>query len=114
MSKTTTTAQLHAWLSPHMRIEGLFDSAPERVLSALSYTTLGPDVTSYQKDNGYTYIGSATIRLEACTRDEIIGSKVDALKTEKAQVLATAQAKATEIDSQIQKLLAISFDGAKA
>ena len=114
MKAATHTAELHAWLSPHHRIEGLFDQEANRILPYLSYSVGGPDTQCWERKSGYTYVGKATVSVDMGGRDDIVAAKVAGLKAEKQEVLATAQAKATEIDGQIQKLLAITFDGASA
>lgn len=111
MSKSTThTAELHAWLSSYQRIEGLFDSSPERLASALSYSTSGPGEKSYYENEGYTYVGKATVSVKVAPPKEILQSKVKGLQAQKQAVLAKAQKEATELEGQIQKLLAITFD----
>ncbi len=59
---------------------------------------------------GWTRIGTASIEVTLCSANEIITSKVDALRALKAKKLADAQREATDIEQQIQTLLAITYD----
>lgn len=58
---------------------------------------------------GWTKVGMAEITVTMDDETQIIGNKVDALKAEKLRILGEAHAKATEIDGQIQNLLAITY-----
>jgi len=109
---TTHTAEVHAWLSSYNSIEGLFDSKSDRVIAALAYSNIGPGSDSYFEREGYTYIGKATITVTVGAPNDVIASKVESLKAQQKSVRAKAQKTVTELDQQIQKLLAISFDGA--
>lgn len=56
----------------------------------------------------YVRVGTAQVTIELADESEIVANKVEALKAQKQQTLADAQAKATAIESQIQQLLAIT------
>lgn len=58
----------------------------------------------------WTKVGTATITIEVDSRDEMIKSQVATLTEKKKRVLAEAQREATQIEGQIQNLLAITFD----
>ena len=111
MSQQKHTATLHAWLSTYHSIEGLFDGTPDQVTSTLAYTTSGPGTNGYLESQGYTYIGTAEITVTVGDRTEIVTSKVQGLKEQQRSILAKAQAESTQIEEQIQKLLAIGYEG---
>lgn len=60
--------------------------------------------------HGWTRVGEAEITIEAPDASTLIANKVEALKALQRKLLGEAQAKATRIDAQIQKLLAITCD----
>ena len=62
-------------------------------------------------DQGWTRVGDAEITIEVPDASTMIANKVEALKAQQRKLLGDAQAKATRIDAQIQKLLAITCDG---
>lgn len=64
--------------------------------------------TSYSIDNGFSKVGTAEVTITLHDPDDLIANKVEALRAEKQQTLADAQAKATRLESQIQQLLAIT------
>lgn len=66
--------------------------------------------THFTLDSGFSKVGTAEVTITLHDPDELIGNKVAALKAEKAQTLADAQAKATRLESQIQQLLAITHE----
>jgi hypothetical protein len=58
---------------------------------------------------GYTYIGEATIAVDVPDEKALIDSKVEALREEIKTTRAEATAKCTQLEGQIQQLLAIEF-----
>lgn len=58
----------------------------------------------------YVRVGTAQVTIELVSESEIVANKVQALRAEKQQTLADAQAKATRLESQIQQLLAITHE----
>ena len=110
MNQQTHTATLHAWLSPYHSIEGLFDQPSKGVVSALTYSVEAPGGGGFCEREGYTYMGTAEVTVAIGSRTEIVMSKVQGLKAQQQLILANAQAQATRIEGQIQKLLAISYD----
>lgn len=93
----TTKAYLTSYHTPD-------EITPESAACALSFYNFS------STPDGYTLVGEADITVRVVDAQKIIANKVEALKTEKARVLAEAQMKATDIEANIQKLLAISFD----
>jgi hypothetical protein len=68
---------------------------------------------SWAKD-GWRHVGWAEIKVEVMPVKSMLKSAVKALKVEKEAILADAHKRATDIESEIQKLLAIEFDGSAA
>lgn len=60
--------------------------------------------------DGYRLIGWAEIKVDVMPVKSMLTSAVETLKAEKETVLAEAQKRATEIEGEIQKLLAITYD----
>lgn len=103
MSKTISI-KTKAWLG---RDGGPENLTPERIVGAVTfYSPAGAG--AYWKSLGYVFVGDAEITVTVIDEPSIVSNKIDALRATKTSVLAEAQAKATELESQIQKLLAIS------
>lgn len=68
--------------------------------------------TDFTLDSGFSKVGTAEVTITLHDPDDLIANKVAALKAEKTQTLADAEAKATRIERQIQQLLAITHEGA--
>ena len=64
--------------------------------------------THFTLDSGYSKVGTAEVTITLHDPDDLIANKVEALRAEKQQTLADAQAKATRLERQIQQLLAIT------
>lgn len=87
-------------MSPHAK--------PESVCgSMLGYS--GHDMTKY----GWTRVGTAEIKVTLFDESAMVENKIEALRHEQKTVLADAQKRHTEIERQIQTLLAITFDSAE-
>jgi hypothetical protein len=67
------------------------------------------DDKDYWLKLGYTYIGEATITVDVPDEKTLIDSKVEALREEIKTTRADATAKVTQLEGQIQQLLAIEF-----
>jgi hypothetical protein len=93
------------------------------------YSSLGPkqladgdgaaivrDVDFSQHDMApeWTRIGTAQVQITLEPTDQIINNKIDALRTEQKKVVADAQKKSTDLEREIQQLLAITYDGGAA
>lgn len=65
-------------------------------------------LTGFWANEGYIYAGHAAIEVSLLPQADITARAVETLKQQKMQVLADAQAKATQIEGQIQSLLAIA------
>lgn len=64
----------------------------------------------WAKDGKYRHVGWADISIQILPVKQMMSSAISALEAEKKHVLATAQAEATRIEVEIQKLLAITYD----
>lgn len=100
------TGALKAYLSPHSSLSPK-DLAKPSVLQSLSFW--GED-TKYADQNGYTFVGMATITFTPLGQDALISNKIDALRNEAVTIRADATAKVTRIESQIQNLLCLEND----
>lgn len=104
MKKVTGTVT--AWLSKHSMVtpKELAAAKPE-IVGNLVYFNGDRDWSG----EGYTRVGAAEITVELIEGDELIANKVAALRAEKTAIRAEATAKETEIEGQIQNLLAITY-----
>jgi len=57
---------------------------------------------------GWTKVGTAQIRIELVSSDDLVSNKINALQVAIRKTEAEAQAKVTELKGQIQQLLAIT------
>lgn len=106
MSARTITGTTGAWLTEysHLGPEELKSFDGDQLVRNLSYAE--HDMSA----SGWTRIGEATITLQIPDAQSLVDSKVEALRAQKQRVLADAQATATELESKIQKLLAITYE----
>lgn len=110
MSARTIRGSLKAYISEHSSIgpDELKNMPEEKLVRSLSYSM--HDMTT----NGWTLVGIAQLTVELAADQDIINGQVNALKLQKQQVLAKAEAESTRIERQIQSLLAISYEGGAA
>jgi hypothetical protein len=66
------------------------------------------DMSAY----GFLYIGKATITVEIPDEKELVENAVASLREQAAHIRAKATAECTEIEGQIQQLLAITYQPA--
>jgi hypothetical protein len=97
---TAKKAYIHAW----ERIEDVPNGKVFPLITA-------EDDTSYFEQNGYTLIGTATVTIELHTEDQIMATKMAALKTQLLAVRAENQQRENAILDQISKLQAIDYTG---
>jgi len=103
----TVTGKLKAWLpdhASHRDMEALRGNDGDRIADVLAYTKHD------MKSIGYTLIGEAEITVHIVDEQAIVENKVESLRAEKQKVLAEATNNATEIERQIQTLLAITYE----
>lgn len=63
---------------------------------------------------GYAFIGEATVTLDVPDERTLVDNKVEALRQEVKATRAEASAKVTQLEGQIQNLLAIDFSPSAA
>jgi hypothetical protein len=100
---TTVRTKLKAYLSNQSEL-GPQDLMTDDGIARLFFSNL--DMAKY----GYTLVGEAEITVALIPTNEMVENKVQALRNEAAAVRAAATATVTRIESQIQNLLAISYD----
>lgn len=110
----TITGRAIALVSKHNR----FDPANPENTKAHDFTLLGEEhmkggvLDAYWLKEGYRHVGFAEIKIEMLPIDDMMNGAVEALRAQKQYIIAEAQAEATRIEGEIQKLLAITFDAA--
>jgi len=109
MARTITHTTM-AWLQQDASPNRL--QTPEALEQVVTYYTPPGSSIEYWESNGYTLVGTATITVEIADESAIYAAKVESLKAAKTQILAEAQAKATAIEGEIQKLLSITMEAA--
>lgn len=97
----TITAKTKAWMSSGMSPRDFDDQ--QRAIDRLVFLSLD------MSDMGYTLVGEAEITVRVPDEDALIAGKVEMLRSQAKAVRAAAEAKCTEIEGEIQKLLAISY-----
>lgn len=92
-----------------------FNPAKPEALPAHAFHFAGQDsldesgeLNNIWASDGWVVVGKARIEIDLIERDTMTANAVSSLRKQKAAVLATAQAEATHIESQIQSLLAIT------
>ena len=103
MSERVIKGTISAWLTQYNSLSTL-DYEPENLLSCVAFHQFD------MKDQGWTYVGKAEITLTLVDHDQVIANKVDSLRAEQTAIRADAQKKITELNGEIQNLLAIAFD----
>lgn len=96
-----------------------FDPAKPTEAAVDRFIFIAPDQAkdfggSYLAGEGYVIAGRATITIDLLPAKEMAAGAIDALKAQKAKIMADAQAEATKIEQQIQSLLALPFNGSEA
>jgi len=108
MSARVIEGQIDAWITEHSASfigpKEIAEGSDEMLVRCLSYSTY--DMSA----SGWTKVGTARIEITLKGNDQIIAGKVDALQALKTKTLADAQLKVTEIEAQIQTLLAITCE----
>lgn len=101
----TVAAKTTAWLSDSSSfgLQDMVAGDPDSVVNGLVY------VSHDMSGHGWVKVGTAEITVTIESADTIIANKIVALGNEKASILARAQKQATEIEGQIQQLLAIEY-----
>ena len=97
----TITATVPAYMSKYNSIDSLENTYPETAISQLIFTN--------GEVNDWVWIGSASVTVEIADDKEIKAGLIESLKDEKKKIQADAEKSITEIDAQIQSLLAIEY-----
>lgn len=101
------TGEISVWLTQYSSIgpAELTSDDAQKVLNGVSFShhDMAPE---------WTRIGAARVTITLESNDKIITGKVDALRAEQKKVVADAQMKSTDIERQIQQLLAITHEPA--
>lgn len=108
MTTKPITMSASIWLGEYSDI-GPQDFKQGMTATPLTFLSADVDREHWQK-SGYTFVGTAEIQFTPISTDEMVANKVEALRAQKSATLAEAQAKATQIEGQIQKLLAIGCE----
>ena len=110
---TTHTATLLAWCrsdSPY-QMQQLASTNPVEAISATTIY-LPHDADQRRMDGwaqqGYILVGTADVTLHLRAPETLAAAQIDTLRAQKKAVMAEAQNKATQIERQIQTLLAIA------
>jgi hypothetical protein len=101
--KITTT--MHAFIGQHAHV------LPQELqtsdgLQKLSYFATD---SKYWREQGYTYVGPATVTVEVPDVRALVDNKVEQLRQQEVAIRAKATAECTAIQTQIQNLLAIEY-----
>lgn len=101
----TVQGKTFAWTSQYSCIgpNELKSGSDDQLVRGLQYAT--PDMSS----SGWVKVGEVEVTITLFGLDDIVHGQVDALKAMKKEVIAKAEAEATRIEGEIQKLLAISY-----
>lgn len=105
----TVTKKVKAYINSTSKI-GPQDIINGNRLHNLNFVEEGLDMSGY----GWTFVGNAEITLDVPDEKALIENKVAALREEAKLVKADATARVTQIEGQIQSLLAISCDAVVA
>ena len=97
----TITATVPAYMHKCLPLDELMNIAPE---SAISRIVIGGT-----HDESWLWIGSASVTVEIADEKEIKTELVESLKEAKKKIQADAEKNITDIDAQIQSLLAIEY-----
>ena len=97
----TVTGTMGAWLTDYCAT----NSADPSDIENLSFTPYD------MADKGWVKVGEAEITVTMRDKNEIIDEQVSVLKEAKRRIQAESVARVTQIDAQIQSLLAIEYKG---
>ena len=101
----TVQGKTFVWITQHSCIgpNELKSCDDDQLVRGLNYST--HDMSSA----GWVKVGEAEVTITLFGLDDIVHGQVDALKAMKKDVIAKAEAEATRIEGEIQKLLAITY-----
>lgn len=101
----TITGTTKAWITEHStaRPEHIAEGDP-RLVGWLTYSTMD------MSDCGWVLVGEAKITIDLPSIEEVVTNQVAALRQQITNVRAEAENKATELERQVQQLLAITME----
>ena len=99
----TITATVSAYMNKWSSVDELMEREPA--------SAIGSIFTGSTSDSTWIRIGSATVTVEIADDKEIKAGLIESLKDAKKKIQADAEKSITEIDAQIQSLLAIEYKG---
>lgn len=103
------TTAMHAYIQPHNSINPQ-DLPTEKGVRSLFFTgNSSGSSDKFWNEQGYTYVGQATVTVEVPDMHVLVDNKVEALRQQEVAIRAEAVAKCTAIQAQIQNLLAIEY-----
>ena len=98
----TITATVPAYMNKWSSIDELMEREPANAIGSI--------FTGNTSDSSiWVWIGTAGVTVEIADENEIKAGLVDSLKEAKKKIQADAEKSITEIDAQIQSLLAIEY-----
>ena len=100
----TITGTVPAYMNKWSSIDELMEREPDSAIGSI-YTGNTCDLSTWIR------IGSACVTVEIADEKEIKAGLVESLKEAKKKIQADAEKNITEIDAQIQSLLAIEYRG---
>lgn len=110
MSPRVAKATTIAWVTNPRELGAVCD--PENTDDRLINSLVFSDCDSMDKgSNPWFRVGTAEITVTLVDKQQVSLNAVDALRSEQKSVRAEAERRSTEIERQIQSLLAISYDG---
>lgn len=96
---------LIAWITSDWNAEGAMNGDSKLVLESVHLSH-----NDGMESCGWVRAGTARVEITLIDKSAIVENKVESLNAQKTQILAEAQMKATQIEEQIQKLLAITYE----
>lgn len=106
MTARTVAGAVSIWLRKEDGPQHLTGTDRE-IVANVACMDQNSDMSSY----GYTRVGMGTLSFELPTLRGLVDSKAEALRAEIQKTRADAQMKVTRLEADLQKLLAIEFDG---
>jgi len=105
----TVTGTTKAWITEHStaRPEHLAEGDP-RLIKWVCYSDMD------MSGSGWVLVGEATVTLKLDSVEEVVANQVAALRQQITSVRAEAENKATDLERQVQQLLAITMSTPEA
>lgn len=101
MSARTITTTIGAWLTPYSAPMDLLRADSKDVIANLAWSA------NEMGSSGWARVGTAEVTLQLDDEKQILERQVESLRAEQTKTRADAQARVTELERQIQLLLAL-------